>query len=508
MNGISGLSSLQPPVKHGSSQEFRVGQVIDGVVVEVLEDGLVTVNLSGKTVKVATGSEPLRLGDALRLKITDVGGGSVLAMRVNAKETGILNRLGVSVSSDNLAFISELLQNGQPIDKELLSRLSKQSQEVRTLAELVNSGAEVTDLEEPIRSMVIKLFSQEGAQAKQMPDNTSSAVQMRAQPDASNGGVQGQNSSSTEMGEEFARIHTSTYVDEVHAGAEPRREGKELSRSSEFVVQDHEGSGDEGAQTSVNREGLKEEKTALEWNRERNEQPNMPMSKKEAAYKMLSGTGDRKEMTDAVKTLLNQFDAKDNIALTLNQKTLNLKNIAAVHLDTAALADEFIEVSKALKEISEITAVVKDLESGQDLEQVIKNRYPKLETIAETLKDPVKQENTNIYYIPIPLRVRDEEKRSDLYVKRSKKNERELSVLVSLKTNHLGEVRCLVSQFDRDYILGFALEKDEIADFVREKIGDFKSGIKNLQILIRSREEIETEFFEGKDTMSNCDMRV
>lgn len=553
MNVISAIDALHLNARNDG---FRVGQVLEGMVVEVSEDGIATVNLSGKTITVASGSEMLRLGETVRLKITQIEKGEVLATRVDLKETSLLNKLGVPVTQENVGYISELLEHQHAIDKNLLSRLSKNAQEVKMLHDLLQNGAQVDDIETPIRGIVIRLLQEEGAAAgtatwtsPKMSETASSARYGSAQlladsslpsGDTSNfaanripisenqNAVQSVPSQDADLPAGEDAIQADLLKDSLQGEArvilgETKLSGSQapensiwspdrLSNSSNAVANfDHiflESSSvqEEGVLTGENTP------TGIPADRKGESDANAKTlalnPKQEAALKLLSSVSDKSDFLDALKYLLSHFDSHDNVTMALQRKTLNLKNLAQIQFDVSDIADEFVRASNQSSDSAEILSIVKDLEHGKDLESIIQSRFPRLKMISEAVTEQVQPNNPGIYYISLPVRLMGEEKRADMYFKRSPKKPDEFSILVVLNTQNLGEVRCLIYKMDREYMLGLALEDDEITDLVREKISHFRSNVRDIQIVIRSREEMEDSFFEKKESSSYLDLRV
>lgn len=539
MNVISVTDVLHIPVKN---EGFRIGQVLDGVVIDVDREGIALVNLGGKTITVASGSEMLQIGETVRLKIIESGSEGVFADRVDSKETAVLNKLGISVSTENLGYISELMKSHQPIDKVLLSRLQKNAQEVKLFTELLSSVSEAVDMDAPIRKLVIAMLQKQSAPSDQgvnasqntgdaLPKNSPQA-EMQYKPNLTvndtqameeNGHLhyrseQGQGNKTGNLlsqnhflpqdipsqGKIDIQKQESMYSFQTNETAENHLEEIhiELSRSSSAVPEEG-GSGNEELRQNLE----KTDSSPVDFPAKMT----MGNLKKEAALKILFSSPDssnREELIDAVKYLSANFEAKDNIALALQNKALSLRNMAQSQLDVSDITEQFLQISGELQDGKDFSVLLKDLENGYELEQAIAQRYPKWKMISDAVKEQIYQKNPGIYYISLPVRIMGEERRTDIYLKRSSKKSNELSILVALNTKNLGEVRCMVYKIDQDYTLGFALENERIATLVRERLADFKSGVKNLQIVIRSREEVEDAFFEKKDMVSNCDLRV
>lgn len=577
MNAISGSGALHLTVKNDG---FRKGQVLDGVVINVNEDGIATVNLAGKTITVASGSEMLQVGETIRLKVTELTGDGVFATRVNLKETTVLNKLGIPVNDENLIYISELIKNNQPIDKELLSRLLKNTQEVKLLTELLQSGAEISDVDAPIRRLIITMLQNQNSGASQgVGANRNSVFNQEIalslnpnNPLTSAADVQGTSLAGAAVREvpiSAAQPDQNSPVSEIRsenllnitgrtmAVQETKVEGN-ISTEQGFNVPESDGQNSGVRSDSVSeskndkaagepvpgktddlqtlkmaqnsKEALSDfsrntadltdkavghnhpqtvhyrETVSGEVHHETTDDRNM--IKKESALKILFSSADSGELTIAVKNLIQRFDAKDNIALAIQNRTLNLRNLAQIQLNVSDITEKIMEISKELNGFSDISAMIKDLENGHDLEHLIFQRYPKLKMISEAVEEQSRQEHPGIYYISLPVHLMGEERRTDMYFKRSPKKSNELSILVALKTMNLGEVRCLVYKADHDYTLGFALENERITSLLRDKITNFKSGIGNLQIVFRTREETDKIFFEKKEAVSNCDLRV
>lgn len=577
MNAISGSGALHLTVKNDG---FRKGQVLDGVVINVNEDGIAAVNLAGKTITVASGSEMLQVGETIRLKVTELTGDGVFATRVNLKETTVLNKLGIPVNDENLIYISELIKNNQPIDKELLSRLLKNTQEVKLLTELLQSGAEISDVDAPIRRLIITMLQNQNSGASQgVSANRNSVFNQEIalslnpnNPLTSAADVQGTSLAGAAVREapiSAAQPDQNSPVSEIRsenllnitgrtmAVQETKVEGN-ISTEQGFNVPESDGQNSGVRSDSVSeskndkaagepvpgktddlqtlkmaqnsKEALSDfsrntadltdkavghnhpqtvhyrETVSGEVHHETTDDRNM--IKKESALKILFSSADSGELTIAVKNLIQRFDAKDNIALAIQNRTLNLRNLAQIQLNVSDITEKIMEISKELNGFSDISAMIKDLENGHDLEHLIFQRYPKLKMISEAVEEQSRQEHPGIYYISLPVHLMGEERRTDMYFKRSPKKSNELSILVALKTMNLGEVRCLVYKADHDYTLGFALENERITSLLRDKITNFKSGIGNLQIVFRTREETDKIFFEKKEAVSNCDLRV
>lgn len=548
MNVISAVDALHLNVK---SDGFRVGQVLDGMVLEVREDGIATVNLSGRTITVASGSEMLQMGETVRLKITGVAKGEVLATRVDLKETSLLNKLGVPVTAENLGYISELLAHRHAIDKMLLSTLSKNAQEVRMLHELLLNGADVDDVETPVREMVLRLLREGGSDLKAVSKtgvsttagSTSSALTTGATSAATTGTATGAPIPPNPTG-----MHTvaSALTGPVSGAEVPNAAtsvplpantlsasgGSNAVVASEQAPQILQAATDSLPTPDLNAADFPPESSSISYQHaasaekilkdenmlkdteagrmEQDADANDPVlnPKQEAALKILSRHSDKSEFADAVKYILQHFDSHDNVALALQRKTLNLKNLAQIQFDVSDIAEEFIRVSRQSEKLDEILSIIRDLKQGNDFEHVIQSRFPKLRQVSEAVAEQTQQNIPGIYYISVPVRLLGEENRADMYFKRSPKNPSELSILVVLNTQTLGEVRCLVYKMDDEYSLGLALEDDEITDLVREKISGFRSGVGNIQIYIRSREEMERTFFEKKEASSYLDLRV
>lgn len=548
MNVISAVDALHLNVK---SDGFRVGQVLDGMVLEVREDGIATVNLSGRTITVASGSEMLQMGETVRLKITGVAKGEVLATRVDLKETSLLNKLGVPVTAENLGYISELLAHRHAIDKMLLSTLSKNAQEVRMLHELLLNGADVDDVETPVREMVLRLLREGGSDLKAVSKtgvsttagSTSSALTTGATSAATTGTATGAPIPPNPTG-----MHTvaSALTGPVSGAEVPNAAtsvplpantlsasgGSNAVVASEQAPQILQAATDSLPTPDLNAADFPPESSSISYQHaasaekilkdenmlkdteagrmEQDADANDPVlnPKQEAALKILSRHSDKSEFADAVKYILQHFDSHDNVALALQRKTLNLKNLAQIQFDVSDIAEEFIRVSRQSEKPDEILSIIRDLKQGNDFEHVIQSRFPKLRQVSEAVAEQTQQNIPGIYYISVPVRLLGEENRADMYFKRSPKNPSELSILVVLNTQTLGEVRCLVYKMDDEYSLGLALEDDEITDLVREKISGFRSGVGNIQIYIRSREEMERTFFEKKEASSYLDLRV
>lgn len=548
MNVISAVDALHLNVK---SDGFRVGQVLDGMVLEVREDGIATVNLSGRTITVASGSEMLQMGETVRLKITGVAKGEVLATRVDLKETSLLNKLGVPVTAENLGYISELLAHRHAIDKMLLSTLSKNAQEVRMLHELLLNGADVDDVETPVREMVLRLLREGGSDLKAVSKtgvsttagSTSSALTTGATSAATTGTATGAPIPPNPTG-----MHTvaSALTGPVSGAEVPNAAtsvplpantlsasgGSNALVASEQAPQILQAATDSLPTPDLNAADFPPESSSISYQHaasaekilkdenmlkdteagrmEQDADANDPVlnPKQEAALKILSRHSDKSEFADAVKYILQHFDSHDNVALALQRKTLNLKNLAQIQFDVSDIAEEFIRVSRQSEKLDEILSIIRDLKQGNDFEHVIQSRFPKLRQVSEAVAEQTQQNIPGIYYISVPVRLLGEENRADMYFKRSPKNPSELSILVVLNTQTLGEVRCLVYKMDDEYSLGLALEDDEITDLVREKISGFRSGVGNIQIYIRSREEMERTFFEKKEASSYLDLRV
>lgn len=548
MNVISAVDALHLNVK---SDGFRVGQVLDGMVLEVSEDGIATVNLSGRTITVASGSEMLQMGETVRLKITGVAKGEVLATRVDLKETSLLNKLGVPVTAENLGYISELLAHRHAIDKMLLSTLSKNAQEVRMLHELLLNGADVDDVETPVREMVLRLLREGGSDLKAVSKtgvsttagSTSSALTTGATSAATTGTATGAPIPPNPTG-----MHTvaSALTGPVSGAEVPNAAtsvplpantlsasgGSNAVVASEQAPQILQAATDSLPTPDLNAADFPPESSSISYQHaasaekilkdenmlkdteagrmEQDADANDPVlnPKQEAALKILSRHSDKSEFADAVKYILQHFDSHDNVALALQRKTLNLKNLAQIQFDVSDIAEEFIRVSRQSEKLDEILSIIRDLKQGNDFEHVIQSRFPKLRQVSEAVAEQTQQNIPGIYYISVPVRLLGEENRADMYFKRSPKNPSELSILVVLNTQTLGEVRCLVYKMDDEYSLGLALEDDEITDLVREKISGFRSGVGNIQIYIRSREEMERTFFEKKEASSYLDLRV
>lgn len=568
MEAVGGIGFSVHQIKNEGDPRFRVGQEIEGIVVDVDREGLATVRFSGKTITVAGGSTGLKPGEAIQLKVTDISGGQVLAARIHAEETAVLHRLGMPLNPESLSFVEELLRMNQPIDKDLLLRLLKNSQEVRML---LSSGSTGSDLVSPIREILIRLFSRGASEdsahlgasgfSSELSSELSSAsavLSADSKPispppvygevpltnpakegatDFSGGAVESTADGAFGSAVDGALPKDSFSSDPVSGAASDSAtaadtEQTDAAQSARLAAAKPGGEENLSADSAGNLRNRSADHAADHADDLPSDRPagrgdadfggreaaSARRNVRESALQLLSGrdtlsSGELSgEREFHVRTLLEHFGAKENILLTLNRKVLSLEHIAAANLRAEDLADEFLSVAKSVLS-SEESVRLPEFGGAKELEEAILAKYEGLKIISEATKLLPKQENSQIYYMPLPVKIGEEYARADLfYKKRGKKSDRkDWSILVSLRTHHIGEVRCLINRFDRDYVLAFALENESDAEMFRREIASLFEQIgfvKNKQILIRTREEVDRDFFRKEEKMSHFDLRV
>lgn len=537
IRGFSGVSSVGgAQIGQSGGVKLRVGQKIEGMVTSLSEEGIAVISASGKTITAQAAKGSLFVGEHIMLEITEIKGEAVLASRVNASESAILARLGMNLSEESLALVSELLKNNQLIDKDILSKLQTNSKEARLfLQHLESAGADVDiDIDIPIRSQLIKLIansSQNAAgsakpavSAMPQPVQSASAPPVSVYP-APPPNVQPASGSSANIAilhadaAPLAPLETgaSSPVSQA-ADSSVLTQSAKLSDARAASAEINPSETDGVGSAAVARKDaaavlLEPSGKTLETAKPQGASVATDASDASGAGAGFRGADDVTKVVQAAKVLLSTFGAKENIALVSNDRALTLRNIAAANIDPADLADELISAAKSAAPDKKSTeALVEFAKGGKDAEAALKSvGSERLQAYLESSRIVAKQENPKIYYIPIPVKIEGEEARADVYCRRKPLKGSDLSVLVALKTHSIGEVRCIVNKYQSSYVLGFALESDEAAAAVREGVQALRRELKNLpvsDIFIRTRKEVDEEFFAASDRRSDFDVRI
>ncbi len=544
MSGVSNMAGVTAGAIEGVKNEravLRTGQTVEGTVISV-EEHIATIKTAGRTITAAVAKGSLDVGEHVKLEITDIQGGTVLAQRVHASETKALHKMGLVLNDENIKNIAELLKNGRPIDRNLLNNMAKNSSEVSMLLEEMASGAEVVDVDEPLKNVLIKLFGQSTMLGKEGVSEfaggktggiESATVNMEAEAlamtkgassdvvlNASEEGLRSASSAAQSV------VKSEVLEKGVSANQEMAFDAGEKGATEEQIVPGQTGS-------TVN----EQKATAGEIESGRNNTGRTVLSQKEAALIVLDNKLSSGEKQEAMRQLLKHFSAKENMLLAVNQKTLTLKNIAAASVQSKELADEVLVFSRAIRNALSAEPVstghgaeilrdaLKILSGGKGAEHKMMDiakalhadtaseAAAKAGVLSDASKGFPKQENQSIYYIPVPLMIREEEHRADVYYKKQAHKEREVNILVALNTHHVGEVRCLVNKYKERYVLAFALENKEYSELfeshathLRRQMSHFDFA-KTIDILFRSREQVDADFF-GTATLSDFDARV
>ncbi len=233
---------------------------------------------------------------------------------------------------------------------------------------------------------------------------------------------------------------------------------------------------------------------------------------KNAAYTLLKAPNGVADVRDAALTLLGGFGAKQNVALVSTESALTLRNIALSNISTADIADELLALAKTVLSDKTVVSAVSALAKNDDAAGVFREiGGERAAVLSESVKGASRQENTQIYYIPVPIRIDREESRADIYYRKKSVRGDELNMLVALKTHNFGEVRCLVNKYLNSYVLGFAFESEEIAAIFRESLPELRRELHSLpvsEIFIRNRREVDKEFFTYADKRADFDVRI
>lgn len=569
MSSISSIGGVQiaPTVGREQAAQFRVGQKIEGSVVAVSEDGIATINMNGRTITASSTKTRLSVGEPVLLEITGVRGDMVYASRINSEESAILHRLGFSLSEESVSLVTELLKNNLPIDRETLNQLVKNNSQVRMLLEQLNLGGNIEELDASVKETLIKLFayakgaasqsvealsnsnaeanaagSAAGAGVAEGTENagaargaaaaqTDAAVQGAAPDAAKTADAEGARQSAAEMLQD-ALSEAIENIANREGARPPRAEGAsqaetasqaEAAAQTEGAVQTEGATQTEAAKTPA--QSQTETAGAQQAQGAGNTAPAdaQRASVRDAALLIMResvnpGSVPKDQLNAAVKTVLAGFTAKENVEIQANSARLSVKNIAASQLGVTDLADELIDMAKNLVKKDALAQAVKGLSASDNPDRVEgalralggKNA----EAIYEATKSLSKQVDPQIYYMPVPVRLEGEEARADLYYRRKPQKGTDMSILVALNTHRLGEVRCIINKFPSSYILGFALESEEYSAFLRDNLAELRDRItripelRNVEIMVRSRAEVDEEFFPEIDGLSDFDYRV
>lgn len=532
--------ALGPRGEQPSASKYEVGQRIDGVVVSVHGGGLATIRAAGQMITALSPHEQLQVGQKLKLEVTDNSGGTILAVRVNAAETSILNRLGFPLTDENISLVSELLAQGRPIDAELLAQLSRNASEVKLF--LAEQGVEAFtpgQANEPLKQLLLSMLSaRSGSGAASRVSNAAYGAGM----DPANGaGVFAPQGTEGDVNRSDGSALADALAEALLASAS---EGEGTAESGV--------SGGSSQRFSINATNIAATPALPSEAGVSARILNLPAPKvledvsgalkvlvqiAEAATQKLGDIGngvpgqqaaEASAQTDAdafqseLTKLLKSFGPKENLLLTNNKDALTVKNIALASLNKTELADvirnladEFpnnaAKIREALETLSDRS---KSAESKiSELARIAGNKN--VETLLKELPAMSRQENPHIYYIPVPVRLENENKSVEMYYKKRATKTDEINILVALKTKHIGEVRCMVTHGqDSGTRLTFSLEDDRIRQAFSSQVSQLKKSLaaRGTKVVdIQFARNVKEQFFganAGSNPSGGFDVRV
>ncbi len=383
-----------------------------------------------------------------------------------------------------------------------------------------NSGAEKLSPQEALKQAIAKASSQNSAEQANAGGNT---VNSEANQTNSNTNIVDQNNGNV-PNSNTANQNNENIVKSEQSGVETSvsdtvKEVEVPAKSVETSAGNQQES--EAASTLNQQENSGASKTSALSGEQSNQK--QVLSQKEAAIILLDDNSSTAAKQEAVKTLLQNFSSKENLLLLSNHKTLTLKNIASASIHPRDLADDLVSLSKsvgkhALNNKQVLSDVAKILSSGKSAEDKMAELSKALQSektavYVDASKQMPKQENPNIYYMPVPLMIQGEEERADMYYNKKSKKDGEINILVALNTHKLGEVRCMVNKYKKQYVLAFALENKKYSEVFETQAQELRKQLshlpfaKNIDILFRSREQLDQDFF-GDNKLSDFDVRV
>lgn len=473
-------------------QVFTEGQKIDGVVVEV-KDQMATIMSHGKTFTAQMMNSALSEGQHVMIEITSVTPDAVFAENIVTKEEGLLSKLEMPVSRENIDVLLAMEKEGIPVSQRAVQTIQQTTRTVRAFVELLQSeSSQVSDrlfidqlpsmLDQPLKSTVIDFMASQ-----------------RQQPSISH---------STETLQE-------AFVKEAMIG-------KDLAESIR-VPQNQRADGyisvaqnltkpmPETASVIHHKEAISSAKLIImEW-------------------LTASQTSITMEQKQALQTLIQTYDARTGALFLKHDIPLTLRNLLLSAYDLKDLADV---IQKAQYQVKSPTltpmlpqllqAVIKSKSGEELLEQLLNQTETEavewkqtLLAIKEQMSIP-KSSEQQFFYMPCTIPMQDKEQTMDLYFKKksANKNGDSLDILIALHTHEIGDVRCMIRYELKSIHLQFGVENIGIVDSFRAQCYLLEERLaertdKPVYITIDTADEQwADEFFKGESGSTGFDMRV
>lgn len=519
--------------------KFRVGQKVEGVVTQIDSEGIATINIGGRNITALAIKGQLQPGQTLQLQITDTSGSDVLAMRINVEQSRILSSLGLRQTEENINLINDFIDAGMPIDSEHINTVKQANLEVKLLLAELNSGKSINIKENmltDLKSILVDLLmSPSASQENKLQSGEGGSLHSQSGEGTNAEGVEPQNSGSlTDSVSNKDLIEAKIpqpkiIIDAENTGVKEQIKTQELSgviaqKGLRVVMADGDGAavqlgefGSSEVSSGQDMVGGNKANSSFILN-------DAARTAIQEAVEILIASDKKSEnvLNEALKIVLENFGNRESISIFNNDRQLNIKNILISSLPKEAMASEIISIVKSLPSSASflndaIEVLNKDIPEHEKLIQIaelIKDADGSAEKSAVIIKEQMtftKQEIQGFYYIPLPVKMGENERRVDLYMKKrgGGRSRDDFSVLVALNTDNFSMVRCVVTKTEGNFDLAFAFESDAAKEFFEKRVDILENGLgKKCKISFRIWGDIQTEFFEPSTAVGGFDMRV
>lgn len=428
-----------------------VGKILHGKITGNLGESLALFSTGDMTLTVDLGSVKLSENQSVSIEISEFKDGAFLANIIKepeAESSGnklgtLLARLGVPDTPENRAILEAMKTSELPVTKILFSAFKQGMNEIKLLAsELTKSEIPIlnTQLDEPIKSIALGLIQKQPL----VEGETSRPALIE--------------SSLTDLGQDMTtelKSDVSSHLPKSTVTGDNKMVAA-LLEAFESTIRT--------VQTDVER----------------------PSSL---------------ELKDAVITLLNQSDLKQEALIIKNELPITLKNLFVAYdlLEGKGTASRLLTVldklelvqlpPKAMVALVEVIASPKAQEEKLEMiSSILSEAMPESEDKSTVLKELAvlkesvpfnKGLNDQMIIMQMPIPINNQIEHVELYYKRRKQSSEKDSfvILVALNTHHYGEVRCLIQKQGMDYTLNFSLEDVKSKEMFESKFELLKDAL-------------------------------
>ncbi|MDF2519838.1 MAG: Flagellar hook-length control protein FliK [Clostridia bacterium] len=488
---------------------LEVGDTVKGRIMEILGESISIKTASGQIFMAALMTDAeLKQGQSIELVINDINEEGIFAeLKQGAQKTAkvtedaklqqVLKQLDIKPEEGNMQSAKLLLKYNMPITKENIVKLAATQKSIETMAQgdavkalsLMQSEQELTNTEFTKLAKQTVLLEEQGKLAFKLLVQDSSEA-----PAAVN-----KNAELTKTEAEVSKSIRQEPRAEVKPQSEPVTKQVDMQPVLKEGIKQHE------AEATVKQ--ILMQLTGLLDSDSVQSQENIPKLQKliDTIVKLFETASAVKpehsayliskdiEVTPStVKSLIQnpksedklgaQLERLDKLAEVLEQKGVDVKEVKE------ELKKSFLK-PEALQDKEQVQESMKDaVKAAGKLEALIKehgleDRLDK--SVLPDLKgniDFLKNINTNMSYIQIPLLINQSKTTADLYVfsgrKRSKNiNPENASILIALDLKALGHIESLISVNKKSVKVTIKVERDELKKLIKDSSENLKQSL-------------------------------